>query len=351
MVKRICGYLMVVILTCYWFFLYDKSSASWLLALEIIYPVFSFLYLRNVTKKTEASLVQIQAMGEKKTPVRIGVQVKNKSMFHHAGYRLQISVKNGFSGRTMSKWITGVTDGAAETISWYEFISNECGSMEISLQKLRVYDFLGIFVRTIRQNQIAKVAIWPEFALIPVEISRRTREFLAEADDFSTEKSGEDPSEIYQIREYQEQDSVHKIHWKLSAKEDDLMIKESGFPLGCVVLLWIDFSETGADGVKFGQLVETVASLSMTLAEEKCIHMAAWFEEKNKQVVKQKIDGEEAVYELIQRLILQEPCLEKEAARQYYEDSFRGSTFSSTVEIRGRDAILVNGQKQDLLQL
>ncbi|MDD3360665.1 MAG: DUF58 domain-containing protein [Hespellia sp.] len=343
MIKRLCGYLFVVILTCYWFFVYDQSSASWLLALEIIYPVFSFLSIRNLRKNMEVSLVQIPAMGEKKTPIRIGVKVKNQSIFQNARYRIRISVKNSFSGQSMCKWI--------DTISRYEFVSDECGNMEISVQKLCLYDFLGIFMTTIPQHQIEKVAIWPEFSLIPMEISRRTREFLTDADDFSAEKGGEDPSEIYQIREYQEQDSIHKIHWKLSAKEDELMIKENGYPLGCVVLLWIDLSDIGMDGMKFGQLIETVASLSITLTEEGCIHMAAWFEEKNRQVVKQKIDSEEAVYELIQRLMQQEPCRDKKMSEQYYADAFRGSIFSSIVEIKGNENILVNGKKQELLQL
>ena len=50
---------------------------------------------------------------------------------------------------------------------------------------------------------------------------------------------GDDPSEIYQVREYRERDSLKDIHWKLSAREEELMVKERGFPLGCVVLIKI----------------------------------------------------------------------------------------------------------------
>lgn len=56
-------------------------------------------------------------------------------------------------------------------------------------------------------------------------------------------RKGDDPSEIYQVREYRREDSLKDIHWKLTAAKEELVAKERAFPLGCAVLIWFDIRE------------------------------------------------------------------------------------------------------------
>ena len=56
-------------------------------------------------------------------------------------------------------------------------------------------------------------------------------ETSADSDRFSTYKKGDDPSEIFDIREYADGDKIQRIHWKLSSKTGDLMVKEGSLPL------------------------------------------------------------------------------------------------------------------------
>ena len=84
------------------------------------------------------------------------------------------------------------------------------------------------------------VGILPECHLIPVEITRKTREFIAESDEYFDRENGDDPSEVYQIREYRDMDSLRDVHWKMSAKAEELLVKEHGKPKGCVVLIWLN---------------------------------------------------------------------------------------------------------------
>ena len=57
-------------------------------------------------------------------------------------------------------------------------------------------------------------------------------------------KPGGGFSEIHDLREYRPGDSLHEIHWKLSAKSDKLIVREAEEPdLGLIVLSF-DFSGT-----------------------------------------------------------------------------------------------------------
>ncbi len=54
---------------------------------------------------------------------------------------------------------------------------------------------------------------------------------------------------------------------------------------GCVVLIWIDYPEGKKEKNDFSGMVKNAASLSVTLAEEKCIHLVAWYDDLTGKVV------------------------------------------------------------------
>ena len=70
-------------------------------------------------------------------------------------------------------------------------------------------------------------------------------ETSADSDRFSTYKKGDDPSEIFDIREYADGDKIQRIHWKLSSKTGDLMVKEGSLPLMKEIHIFIDLCATG----------------------------------------------------------------------------------------------------------
>lgn len=354
MKKRIGVYLAAVVITAYLFLMYEEAALTALIVLECLYPLLSFFYLRWMKGRITAGLYKVPAMGEKHGRIRVRIWVKNTSKLWSGRYRMDLkagsSLLAGKKGQAQKR-LSGMIESGGTRVQDYVLSADYCGRMSVTLENFYIYDFLGIFCSRVSLFQKAVIGILPGYELMPLEITRRTREFLADADEHSTEKGGDDPAETYRIREYRPMDSVHDIHWKLTAKEGELMVKERGFPLGCVVLLWLDFSSKGISAAGFDRMLENAASLCMTLAEEKCIHMAAWFEEKNERVVKYKVSDAQSVYELVWRLLDLEPYSNSEMAQIAYEDAFLGDHFSSIVVIDGQGSIKVNGETQELLQL
>lgn len=366
MILRIFIYFLVVLFSAYLFFMYDGMIWTGLLILEILYPVFSCVFLWYMGRKITLHFGRFPAMAESRKPFTGTLILKNHSRLWSTRCRVRAQMQNHFSGPSavhlsgngsfFSKGLH-INYPPAELAPLEEqrleakLESQYAGTLEYRLHSLVLYDMLGIFCRTVRLHEQRTIGILPPFELMPLEITRRTREFPADADTYSTEKQGDDPSEIYQVREYRPLDSIHSIHWKLSAKEETLMVKEHGFPLGCVVLLWIRLPYEDTGSASFHRLLEQAASLSITLLEEKCIHMAAWFEEKSGRVIKWRVDTAEAVYEWIWRLMSAEPFRDATLERTSYEDAFRGENFSSIVILSTDGTRTVNGEEQELLQL
>lgn len=349
--KRSIGYILVVILGIYLFFTYDAPILTGILLLELVYPVLSFIYLYKTRRMLEINIGYVPNMGDKGKKLRAEIVLKNHSKLRSIRYRVRMHINNRYLSRNIYRDAAGISEPGKSGKLYFVFSSEYSGSLEFVLDYAEVYDLFGVFYCKIRINRKKYIGIMPSFDLMPLEITRRTKEFVADAEKFSGEKSGDDPSEIYQVREYRPQDRIRAIHWKLSAKEDKLMVKEQGFPMGCVVLIWLQLSKKNIKGKGISALLEKTADLSITLLEEHCIHMIAWFDEKNLRVVKFRVDSEESLYEWVWRLIEAEPFENAGLESIYYKEAFRGEYFSSTAVVDSMGNLTVNGEKREIPRL
>lgn len=334
--KRIILYILVFLLTLYCFFLYEDEIVTAMLVIEAVYFIMSSLHMKMLRHKLNVTMEPVIPVAEKNQEIPVLVSVKNNSRTPVVHFQIRLRVENLFTGEKQVYRTAGSVRKNSKSRVMITLKAKSCGNIQIKLERFWFYDGLFIFKDSARCKDTQKVGILPECHLIPVEVTRKTREFIADADEYSDQERGDDPSEIYQIREYGQGDSMHDIHWKLSAKADELLVKEHGRPLGPVVLIWLNLER--AETVKKKQLptviLEAAASLSMSLLEEKCVHMVAWYEPENKKVQKKRVSKEEHIYELLNRLLFAVPYEKQDKIQNIFEEAFRGEAFSTKVEFR-----------------
>ena len=137
----------------------------------------------------------------------------------------------------------------------------------------------------------------------------------------------------------------------MTAAKEELVAKERAFPLGCAVLIWFDIREKECTANGFSKMLKTAASLSITLVEEKCIHLAAWYEEDTEQIVTVKVKDEESCCQMVWELIDIKPCGNTEKRDSYMRERFKGAEFSSIVTIDGQGQIKKDGKEELFLRL
>ena len=52
-----------------------------------------------------------------------------------------------------------------------------------------------------------------------------------DSNDYAPGKRGSDHSEVFQLRPYEQGDSLKQVHWKASCKFDDLIVRDASFPI------------------------------------------------------------------------------------------------------------------------
>ena len=99
-----------------------------------------------------------------------------------------------------------------------------------------------------------------------------------DSDEYSMKKAGYDPSETFAIREYQPGDRIRQIHWKLTEKFDNLMVRDYGLPIQNTILLLLEtgYAQDKPDPDCMDALAEALLSVSQELASQQVVHSIGW---------------------------------------------------------------------------
>ena len=329
--KRMITYLLVLGAVGYLFLMYIYPALSGLLIFVLLYPAAGIVYLIFAGRGLSARVKRLSDYGEKEQQMKVSIQVCRESSLWIGKCRILLEMEHAVSGirQKDSLWLS-------EKQADYTFEPDRCGEWKLTITEVRIYDFIGLLSVGKKQQEKERFTVLPKICAMPVEIGRRTREFPVEPETYSNERGGQDATEIYQIREYHIPDPVQMIHWKISAKAGKMMVKESSHPLGCAVCIRLWLSDAAKDFKKLERMMEICASLSRTLVEEHCMHVVAWFDQKNVRVVRWRVKDEETFYEMLWELMEAVPVAKREEEQSGFEEVFRTQNFSSVLVLDGQ---------------
>ncbi len=145
---------------------------------------------------------------------------------------------------------------AAEGREWLlkegqAFPTEHCGKILCKLEKTRVYDYLGLFWLGIQKKSVKPVLVMP----VPVQM-----ENIPDLERYASAswrpKPGGGFSENHELRQYIPGDKMNQVHWKLTAKTGQTIVREPMEPAQSRVLLEMELWGTPEQlDKKFGQLL------------------------------------------------------------------------------------------------
>ncbi len=251
-------------------------------------------------------------------PVKILIKVKNNSPFAVTHIKLTTKCKNLFLNTEHDcKFVISSAPFSTKVFT-YEMVSDHVGNIDFSIKKAVFYDFFSMFRLTKRIKTTKVIPLYPETISVKARI-RPNNWFAGEAEKFSSAKAGDDPSEIFNIREYKEGDKLNKIHWKLTSKTDKYMVKEYSLPVSENIFIYLDLKlddTTDESLLKIDSLIKTFASVSLDFARKGITHYVGWYNCRRGAFIKSKIKSESDVYFTLSKVFsdsvyTEEPLLER----------------------------------------
>lgn len=318
-----------MVASLYFAIMYENTEFMLLVYLQAALFVLSFFVVlyRKLTIRGELDIPVGIAEHGKENLVKL--KVRNKGFLPMTRMEALIEIEDISSGHISREWlkVSPVLRGENNFAAAVAFSGT--GTYRVCLRKLKVFDFTGLFSGKVQAKGEKKIQVMPRIYNIPVQLSLMVRNFFGEAEVYDDFEPGYDNSELLDVREYQEGDGLRKIHWKLSAKRDELLVKEYALPRACPVVVLLDFHPT-EERKRPEQMVpylETVASLTYSLFDVNCPHYVAWFDEKEQDVVRLRVDDEESLFFFLGTLleiVWKEP---KEDLNLRYQDKYKGEPY------------------------
>ncbi|MBE5958454.1 MAG: DUF58 domain-containing protein [Lachnospiraceae bacterium] len=331
MIFRLIVYLVVLAITFFNYILYDDTIIKQLLGLELLYLFFYVIYFILMRKKITAKLRPVSEVAEKNSKITIRVEVTNKSKLFSTNVFVYVNIESISTGKKKRiKMQVPVGKKSTKTVKRQVSIS-KVGNYKISLIKIEYMDPVNIFCITKRYKEYFDIVVMPMMKLLMTEVSFRTKMFAGDSEEYSDRESGDDPSEIYQIRDYTENDSIHDIHWKLSAKTDGLLVKDRAKPEGCPVVIWLDYSNSKSDNVD--DVFDFIASLSLSIRERNLNHMIVWYNSDYKKIEKKKVTKDENIYEAVRRFMYIKPYKDLSAVNILKDDFLKKLEYSTLINV------------------
>ena len=296
----------VLIIVCIFFrILYLGNFALVLLVIMITVPIIMFVttYIAKRMIKVEFAVKDKVVAKDQSFPVQL--VVTNNSIFPIGKAEAHIEYYNVFNNQITSFELYLPVQARNSQRVTFRISSKFCGIIKITNAQLILFDPLRIFKFKTGRNISTEVAVLPSARDIDGTVSYTDR-INEESDHFSEYRPGDDPSEVFDLREYIPGDKLNRIHWKLSSKKDEFIVKEYSLPIDvpCVVFLDLKCYEDNDYTLPvFDTLVETFMSVSQFLIENERVHKIVYYNAKYREFTEKQVDSPEVLGEIMKELI------------------------------------------------
>lgn len=176
-----------------------------------------------------------------------------------------------------------------------------CGVYYISVEKVHIYDWLKIVYLEIKDEICTSTVIMPntiEIGSVVDKISSKDEEYLV--DD---PLAGVDVSQIKELRDYREGDKLSQVHWKLSTKSEDLIVKEYDKTAGLGIVIGVDGSY---DSLRtMNDYYNYLYTLSLRLIEDEMSFELVYFDNEASDIVRKLINNSYDLEITIQNMFYQ----------------------------------------------
>lgn len=282
------------------FFMLFKDLLSLILLLCILLlPVFSWLWLRIAGRRLR---VQLLAPGGTLTvgePVFLQLSLQNPGLLPipHAVFRIRY--QNSLARQCETVVVsTGLPIRSSQTID-LQLLPEYCGCIQAEIIRIRLYDMLRMFRMHISPPPAQQLFVAPRiWHMQPV-----TRQILprdSENEQFSPDRPGDDPSEVFGLREYQPGDRLNRIHWKLSEKNEGLIVKEFSLPMGQAAVIFAEWKQGTLP--EQHALLESLVSVCAAFSGAELPCDLCWFDQAGQQLV--TLPGNDSLaYDAVRRLM------------------------------------------------
>ncbi|MBQ0111228.1 MAG: DUF58 domain-containing protein [Oscillospiraceae bacterium] len=291
-------YFAVLVAALTFFICYVDLLSLILLGIIILVPIVLLLFTAIARVSVSIKATAPQKVFTKGQTPKINLEIKNRGILPVTSIRFALVLNNRFYDFCDTDEVICFAKPLSTNNFEVNIDTEHLGSINVELKKARIYDFFGVFSLPYKFNREFDFTVLPVHEEFNFKIYSNSN-VLVDSDVFSPHKPGDDPSEVFQIRDYAGGDKLNRIHWKLSSKLDSFLVKDYSLPLQDSVLIMVEtyLAPQNAGGAKLvDAALKAVFSLSHQMLLGKVPHKIGWYGAGNNNLYLCPIEEDDDLY-------------------------------------------------------
>ncbi len=348
--------LAIIFATVYIAFIYESMAFMLLTFTEAVFFVISFIYV-HICKFSVKGRIEVPiGISEAGKASMVKIVITNKNRFPIIRMKALIIVEDTITDSVKKSWMKLSEIPQGEVSLTNNIVFPGTGNYGIKLKKLRIYDVTGLLHTDVAVKSMERVSVMPKMFDVPVRLTEATKNFYGESDVHDENNPGQDKSGMFQVREYQKGDRLQNIHWKMTAKQDEIMVKEHLLPKSCPVVFFLDFHpvKKSKKNRRETSYLEAVVSISFSMMDAGCSHYVVWYDKDTSDIIRLRVDDEESLFCFIDMLMKVKWEMPKEDSVQRYREKYRNEPYVWSVSLdenfilKRNEEILIQLSERDL---
>ena len=296
-IGAIARYIVTVLLLAV---LFLATGSGWVLGLTAL------LLLTGVTSLAANLYVRKYIRGEITIPTTVAketecegiLRLENRSRLPAPKLCCKLGLVNDLTREEAELDLFAGMGAKRETTCPFRLESRFCGRIYVYLKSTSILDYFGLFGLSVPVTASARITVLPELFSCDAEVSPAA----AVSDDSTAARKGDDRTETFQLREYRSGDDIRQIHWKLSSKLGNLILREPSQSISrSILVFWDKRKETAPENMD--AMAEVTASVCQALCDRGISFDLGWTEKEEWEL--QSIRDEDALLQTIPALVTQ----------------------------------------------
>lgn len=274
-IKKIL-YLLLLLFTLYMGGMYWSPAILLVFFLELLLFVFSYIQSFFLVRHIHVSLKLDDKTIGRGDALKTYLVIQNTSNFPINAFEVQLTYQNNFESLKEASIIkgAGAISGKDTTTMEFTISSKHCGKVEIVVNQVKVYDYLSLFCRKKKQVCNKKIIILPKERNIPITLNTTSLNVLQ---TYKVNEIGNADITDFTIREYRDGDSIKHMHWKLTAKTDELWMKEHHNEEAHAIRIYLDlYQRKQMSKYDWDAFLEILGAICLSLLQTKTPHSILW---------------------------------------------------------------------------
>lgn len=271
------GYVAALLLLGYVAILYNSMALLLVVVVLVLLPPLELLLLVIQSHWLMVSIAQTAKSVIKGNACHLWLTVTNRTHFPLLLLSLTFVEQDSQKQREVA-----ITLNAKESRQYeIPFVMEYCGIKHICLQQGWFHDYMGWFkLPFLKPLEECSVTVYPREQL-NLPTLKTVMQGQDTQDEAESMKRGQVKDQFFGVRPYVAGDSMKHIHWKMSAKQDELYVREYSEALRAMYLVLVNVPALKSFSVdEQERAYDTIMTLGCSLLEEGCSHYIAFIYEE-----------------------------------------------------------------------